>query len=281
MATLEPDLASIDEDSVTDRPMRRANEEQLRTTLDAASLGTIEWDLLQRRGTCSQRACEILGLADGEDIGPEQMLELIHPADRDGVARTVARGIAGAGECASEFRIVRSEGDMRWVTFRARVQRDAGKAVAVFALVFDSTDRKLAEERLRESEARLRAIVEATPECVKIVGEDGCIRYMNPAGLKLLDADVFAEFCVPDLVAPECRDQWLANHARVCAGENVSWEFEVVSLKGERRLHGDPRRAAPACRRDESSIWPSRATSPSGGAPRSGFARARACWPRS
>ncbi len=225
-----------------------ASEERLRLTLESALLGTIEWDLVGGRGVWSRRACEICGIDEAGDMAPPQMLQLIHPDDRSRVSSAVRRAIARGRQCDAEFRILLPRGEVRWVTLRARLERDAeDKAVAASALLFDSTDRKLAEERLRESEARLRAIVEATPECVKIVGEDGCVRFMNPAGLKLLEADVFAEFCIPDLIAPECREQWLANHKRVCAGENVSWEFEVVSLKGERRrmeTHAVPLRLA-------------------------------------
>ena len=91
------------------------------------------------------------------------------------------------------------------------------------------------EERLQDSEARLRAILEATPECVKIVDPEGRIRFMNPAGLALLEAEALDNVPVADLIAAEHREEWLANHARVCAGEHLSWEFDVVGRSGKRR----------------------------------------------
>ena len=92
-----------------------------------------------------------------------------------------------------------------------------------------------AEERLRDSEARLRAILEATPECVQIVDPQGHIRFINPAGLALIEAVEVPDALLPDLVAPEHRETWCANHARVCAGERVNWEFDVITATGERR----------------------------------------------
>lgn len=97
--------------------------------------------------------------------------------------------------------------------------------------------RREVEERLRESEARQRAIVDATPECVKIVGADGRLCYMNRAGLRMIDArwEEADGIDVAEVVAPHHRAEWLRNHARVCAGEPVSWEFDVVGLAGTRR----------------------------------------------
>jgi PAS domain S-box-containing protein len=98
--------------------------------------------------------------------------------------------------------------------------------------------RREATHELRESEARQRAIVEATPECVKIVDCEGRLVHMNPAGLRMIEAPGFEAVCgadVPDLIVPEHRDDWRAKHARVCAGERLSWEFDIVGLAGTRR----------------------------------------------
>ncbi|GAA0571006.1 hypothetical protein GCM10009416_07000 [Craurococcus roseus] len=93
------------------------------------------------------------------------------------------------------------------------------------------------EARLREGEERLRAVVDATPDCVKLVGADGALLRMNPAGLRLLGAapEEVVGRPVPDLVAPEHRALWAANHARVCAGESLVWEFDIVAPDGRRR----------------------------------------------
>ena len=49
--------------------------------------------------------------------------------------------------------------------------------------------RKLAEEALRQSEQRLKTIIEDEPACVKLVSADGRLIEMNPAGLQMIDAD--------------------------------------------------------------------------------------------
>jgi PAS domain S-box-containing protein len=84
----------------------------------------------------------------------------------------------------------------------------------------------------------LSSITETTPECIKVVARDGRLVQMNPAGLKMIEAESWKSVesaCTLDLIAPEHRAAWLANHERVCAGERLNWEFDIIGLKGTRR----------------------------------------------
>lgn len=90
-------------------------------------------------------------------------------------------------------------------------------------------------DRLHENEYRLRAIIESEPECVKLQTADGTVLEINPAGLKLLDADRPEDivgkkiYCV---VAPEYIDFYRENMRRVFCGESVVYEFKVHTFKG-------------------------------------------------
>jgi PAS domain S-box-containing protein len=84
----------------------------------------------------------------------------------------------------------------------------------------------------------LQAIVEETPECIKIVAPDGRLLRMNSAGLRMIEAQSWVAVegaATPDLIAEEDRPTWLENHARVCAGEKVAWQFDIIGLNGTRR----------------------------------------------
>ena len=59
---------------------------------------------------------------------------------------------------------------------------------------WEALERARAVRRLSESEARYRAIVESTPECVKLVAPDGTLLQMNSAGLRIMEADAAAAF---------------------------------------------------------------------------------------
>ena len=84
----------------------------------------------------------------------------------------------------------------------------------------------------------LRAIFDATPECIKIVAPDGTLLQINPAGRSMIEASDGMDVegaCIYDIIAPECREAWKINHARVCTGEKLSWEFDIIGFAGTRR----------------------------------------------
>jgi PAS domain S-box-containing protein len=103
----------------------------------------------------------------------------------------------------------------------------------VFAL-----ERQRAAEALRQSEERFRAIVETSPECVKLVSSDGRILHMNAAGLAMVGApsvEAVLGQSVYDLVVPEDRERFRAFNEEVCSGKKGSLEFEISNLLGSRR----------------------------------------------
>lgn len=89
-------------------------------------------------------------------------------------------------------------------------------------------------DRLQENEYRLRAIIESEPECVKLQGEDGTVLEINPAGLRLVDANQPADIIgrkIFSVVSPEFVDIYRDNIRRVFAGESVVYEFRAITLK--------------------------------------------------
>jgi PAS domain S-box-containing protein len=98
--------------------------------------------------------------------------------------------------------------------------------------------RRRADEALGEREQRLRAVIETSPECIKIIDSNGTLLDMNPAGLAVIEApslDAVAGRCVYDLVAPEYREAYRALNESVCRGAPGSLQFEIMGLSGRRR----------------------------------------------
>ena len=92
--------------------------------------------------------------------------------------------------------------------------------------------------RAEESEKRFRAIVETTPECVKLVAADGTLLHMNSVGLSMVQAESSETVigkCVYDLIAPEDRERYQEFNESVCRGERSSIDFDIVGLRGTRR----------------------------------------------
>ncbi|QPC86961.1 PAS domain S-box protein [Mesorhizobium sp. NBSH29] len=102
----------------------------------------------------------------------------------------------------------------------------------------DITEKKELERQLRESQAFLQAVIDTTPECIKIVNKDGQLVRMNQAGAAMLgatDSSVVEGLPTADLIAPEDRERWKEHHDSVVAGSRLRWEFDVVGLDGRRR----------------------------------------------
>ncbi|GAB6387751.1 PAS domain-containing sensor histidine kinase [Stutzerimonas marianensis] len=118
------------------------------------------------------------------------------------------------------------------------LRSDTGQITGAILCFQCSTPGRARHADQRHQVEWLRAIVDNTPECVKVVDRDGTLLQMNPAGLRMVEAsapDVVEGGCVIDLIAPEHRDSWREHHQRVCDGEKLSWQFDVISLKGTRR----------------------------------------------
>lgn len=105
-------------------------------------------------------------------------------------------------------------------------------------------------EKLFESQLQLHTIIEAEPECVKLLAADGTLLQMNRAGLNMIEADSLDQVAgrhVQELVTPEYRDAFIALTKRVFEGESGNLEFEIHGLKGTHRwldTHAVPLRDA-------------------------------------
>lgn len=113
-----------------------------------------------------------------------------------------------------------------------------GFVVGVVGFAFDVTDQRRVELALRESETRLRAIIESEPECVKLVDRNGLLLEMNPAGLTMIEADGIDQVrgqAIDLCIVPEHRGAFNDLLARVFAGGSGTLEFEIIGLKGTRR----------------------------------------------
>ncbi|MDQ4087196.1 MAG: PAS domain-containing protein, partial [Pseudomonadota bacterium] len=155
------------------------------------------------------------------------------------IFRPLVEAALSGERVSAERSVPNGEGKLRHVQLDyVPARTEDGAVLGFYSLVRDVSDSKRVEQALRQSEQQQRAIIDATPECVKIVAPDGTLVQMNAVGLAMIEADsaeAVVGRCIFDVVAPEDRAEWRARHARVCAGESLSWEFGIVGLRGTRR----------------------------------------------
>jgi len=109
----------------------------------------------------------------------------------------------------------------------------------IYRLQREVAERKRLEASLTEKELWLRTVLDAEPECVKVVGSDGALAHMNRAGLVMIEADddpasVIGQQ-VEGLIVPEYRQAFHEMNARVFRGEEGFLVFQIQGLKGTRR----------------------------------------------
>jgi PAS domain S-box-containing protein len=138
--------------------MLRASEERLRLALEAAHIGTFEWNIRTGVNTWTPALEAIYGLHPGEFGRTQTAFEnLVHPDDRARVIELVEGTLKTGQSTRGEWRVVWPDGSIHWIAGRWQVFRDeSGEPSRMIGVNGDITERKLAEEALRESEQRLR-----------------------------------------------------------------------------------------------------------------------------
>ena len=199
----------------------------------------------------SRAALEIAGHHPEEFIAsPSLWLTLVHEEDRERLMGAL-ESLPERGRFDEEYRIARPDGAVRWVHDRAQLARGPdGAALRIDGVMADVTERKRAETALRQSEAYLRAIVEAEPECVKLMDAQGRLLDMNRAGLDMLGAAALDEIRGAELrtlVLDPYREAFDEMVEAVFRGESRTLTFEMRMLSGAPRwmeTHAVPLRAA-------------------------------------
>ncbi len=161
----------------------RQSKERLRLALDAAHMGTWERDISNDSAIWNDEEFRILGYEPGEVNSCYQTwVARIHPEDLAAVETQMRRSTESCSEFTAEYRMLWPDGTVHWGETRGRFEVDEfGKAVRSYGVLIDITKHKQAEEALRESEQRFRAIYELAPLGIALVdSHTGRFLQVNP-----------------------------------------------------------------------------------------------------
>ncbi len=151
----------ITERKLTEEKLRQS-EERLAAMVNQTMAAMAETDLTGRYTFVNDRYCELTGYTREELIGQTQIQQLAHPEDTLSSATNFRRLIEEGIPFSLEKRYLRKDGSIVWGRNSVALVRDArGQGQAVIAVIVDITERKQAEEKLRESEEDLRLATEA------------------------------------------------------------------------------------------------------------------------
>ncbi len=132
---------------------QRIQESEMRqaVALDAGQIGSFEWNLISKDLVYNARYAEIFGFPGSAVLSHDQLLNSIHPEDRGSRLRAIQEGMK-SGNLAYSLRIIRTDGECRWIQVKGRVFFDEeGQPARAYGAVTDITDEKSVASKLEKS----------------------------------------------------------------------------------------------------------------------------------
>jgi two-component system, cell cycle sensor histidine kinase and response regulator CckA len=161
---------------------RRLAEEERRRTMQLlreaeriAHMGSWEWDVASGAVTWSDEMYRLYGLEpDAEPITFERFFSLVHPDDRAYVQQAAEQSMRDRQPYAGDYRLIRPDGTLRHIHGRAQpMVGPDGSVVRMLGSGQDITDRRAAEEALRQSEQDYRGLFENSHDAIVIMAPEG------------------------------------------------------------------------------------------------------------
>lgn len=149
--------------------------------IDAAGIGSFDWDLVTGRLVWDDRLKELMGFArDSFDETIDAFTAACHPDDRARTTEALQQTIDTVGEYDAEFRVVLPSGETRWVQGRGRaLADDRGVAVRLVGAAYDTTAQ-------RHADARVARVMESVKSAFFTLDRNWRFTYLNAEGERVL-----------------------------------------------------------------------------------------------
>jgi PAS domain S-box-containing protein len=212
----------------------RESEERFRNVFERSPLGLALVYPDYRIMKVSESTRRMLGYSEGELVGLSPF-DLTHPEDRE-ESKVLAQRLF-KGEIPSykiEKRYIKKSGEIMWATLTATVLRDReGRLLYSLGMIEDITERKQAQEALRESEERFRGVFETSPLGLALIHSDYRLAKVNPSLCRMSgysEAELTSMNPL-DMTHPDDREESRVLAERLFKGEIPYYQLEKRYVK--------------------------------------------------
>ncbi len=213
-------------------------EQQSRLAIEAANIGTFDWDMENQSFYSSARLLEIFGFSENENTTHQDLINTFHADDKHIRDKAVKNSYVNES-LAYEARIWHKDGSIKWINVYGKIIHSSDReALRMYGTVLDVTQQKVILEELTKSEAQFRLLSESMPQIVWTGDNTGKLTYFNKAifdytGFSTMDA-INSEWV--NIIHPEDWDgnvkTWIA---AVQNAEIFTLEHRLKNKHGEYR----------------------------------------------
>jgi PAS domain S-box-containing protein len=219
---------------------RNALAERLQLATSAARIGVWEWDIQRGVFNYDPAMRTLYGLEPGDpEPTYESWRDQLHPEDRERVDSLMREVLAGRGQFRAQYRILRRNGELRYVQADAVMTRDTlGRAKSMTGVNWDVTERHMSELALRAASAIQRAILSSAGSAIIATDSgSGLIRSFNRAAEELLGytAEEVIGKATPDLFHDPAELQARQEMLQLQLGRGVQGSRDLVFSAAEAR----------------------------------------------
>jgi PAS domain S-box-containing protein len=163
--------------------------------------------------------------------------KVIHPDDKNKIIKKGKEFQNPGYATEQEYRIIRKDGKVRWIgEFIRSVGDETGKLWGFEGVMYDITEKKKAEEALRESEERNRTLIDTSPYAILLTDINGKILFLNKRGYELFKfnrRDEIIGKTIFDIVIKEDHQRLFERHKTVIEeGTKRNAEYKMITSDG-------------------------------------------------
>lgn len=218
----------------------RQSEEDYRTLFENTIDGMVVIDHQTMKVVlANETAVRMYGFDPSDDIDQIDLLDHVHPDDRESALKSLAEDMFGKDlRRVVEFRTLTRDGKVKWVSGLGTKIIYHGKTAGLVSFR-DITAQRQAEDALRESEERFRILVDSTQEMVQSVANDGRFIFVNKAWHNTLGYTKkdLKGLTLQDMIHPDSRRHCNELFQKVLQGETVKIIEAIFQAKDGSEIH--------------------------------------------